>query len=65
MRMKILNQIQTLEATVRDNTSSLNSVMQALEFTSNQVEELLSKVNALQNKVETLQKENCTLHDKC
>lgn len=64
MQAETLNRMQTLEATVKDNTSSLNSVTEALEFMSNQVEEVSSKVNALQNRVETLEKENCVLRDK-
>lgn len=65
MQTETLNRMQTLEATVKDNTSSLNSVTEALEFMSNQIEEVSSKANALQNRVEALEKENCVLRDKC
>jgi len=64
MQTETLNRMQTLEATVKDNTSSLNSVTEALEFMSNQVEEVSSKVNALHSRVETLEKENSVLRDK-
>ncbi|KAI2660207.1 Coiled-coil domain-containing protein 159 [Labeo rohita] len=65
MQAKLLTRIQSLETTVKDNTNSLNSVTEALEFINNQVEEVTDKVNSLQIKVESLEKENRVLRGKC
>ncbi|KAI2644888.1 Conserved oligomeric Golgi complex subunit 3 [Labeo rohita] len=65
MQAEFLTRMQSLETTVKNNTSSLNSVIKALEFMNNQVEEVTDKVNSLQIKVESLEKENRVLRDKC
>ncbi|KAI2662014.1 LINE-1 retrotransposable element ORF1 protein [Labeo rohita] len=65
MQAEFLTRMQSLETTVKDNTNSLNSVTEALEFMNNQVEEVTDKVNSLQIKVESLEKENRVLRDKC
>ncbi len=44
MQVEFLTRMQSLETTVNDNTNSLNSVTEALEFVNNQVEEMTSKV---------------------
>ncbi|KAL0178595.1 hypothetical protein M9458_027489, partial [Cirrhinus mrigala] len=65
MQAEFLTRMQSLETTVKDNTNSLNSVTEALEFMNNQVEEITDKVSSLQNRVESLEKENRVLRDKC
>lgn len=65
MQLESLTRMQSLETTVKDNTNSLNSVTEALEFMNNQVEEITGNVTTLQKRVESLEKENCVLRDKC
>lgn len=65
MQLEFLNRMVSIETTVKENTDSLNSVTEAIEFMNNQVEEVTTKVSSLQNKVESLEKENCVLRDRC
>lgn len=65
MQLDFTHRMQSLEATVKDNTGTLNSVTEALGFMSNQIEEVSVKVSSLQNRVESLEKENGVLRDKC
>lgn len=63
MQEELLKQLQSLEATVKDNTSSIRSVNDAMEFTGKQMEDVTNKVDTRLNKVGLLEKENSVPRD--
>ncbi len=65
MQEESLRILQSLETTVKDNTQTIKSVTDSLEFLGKQVEDVTLHVDSLQSQVETLEKENAVLHDKC
>lgn len=66
MQEESLRWLRSLETTVIGNTDILNSVTDSLtEFLRKQVEDVTTKADNLKARVETLEKENITLHKKC
>lgn len=65
MQEESLRRLQSLETTVKDNTQTIKSVTDSLEFLGKQVEDVTLHVDSLQSQVETLVKENTVLRDKC
>ena len=65
MQVESLNKLQSLETTVKDNTQTIKSVTDSLEFLGKQVEDVTLHVDSLQSQVETLKKENAVLREKC
>lgn len=63
MQEESLKQLQSLEATVKDNASSIRSVNDAMEFTGKQMEDVTNKVDTRLNKVRLLEKENSVPRD--
>lgn len=65
MQEESLRRLQSLETTVKDNTQTIKSVTDPLVFLGKQVEDVTLHVDSLQSQVETLEKENVMLCDKC
>lgn len=65
MQEESLRRLQSLEATVKDNTCSIKSVTDAMEYMGKQIKEATDKVETLEKKVGFLEKENCVLRDRC
>ncbi len=60
-----LVKLQSVEVSVKENTSSICKLSFSLEAMNKQVEDMTEKVLSLQSKMETLEKENKTLKEKC
>lgn len=60
-----LVKLQSVEASVKENTSSICKLTCSLEVINRQVEDVTEKVFSLQSKVENLEKENKSLKEKC
>ena len=65
MQEESLRRPQSLETTVKGNTDTLKSVTDSLEFLGRQVEDVTKKADNLQTRVETLEKGNTVLREKC
>ena len=65
MQEESLRRLQSLEATVKDNTCSIKSVTDAMEYMGKQIKEATDKVDTLEEKVVFLEKENGVLRDRC
>ncbi len=65
MQEESLKRLCSLETTVKDNTVTLNAVTNSLEFMGKQLDEVTKKADNLQTRLETLEKENTALRDKC
>lgn len=65
MQEESLRRLQSLEATVKDNTYSIKSVTEAMEYMGKQIKEATDKVETLEKKVGYLEKENGVLRDRC
>lgn len=64
MQEESLRRLHSLDTTVNDNTHAIKSFTDSMEFLGKQVEDVTLHVDSLQTQVETLEKENATLHDK-
>lgn len=64
MQEESLRKLHSLETTVKDNTQTIKSVTDSLEFLGKQVEDVTLQVDSLQSHVEALEKENAVLRDK-
>ncbi|KAL0148010.1 hypothetical protein M9458_056684, partial [Cirrhinus mrigala] len=60
-----LVKLQSVGASVKENTSSICKLTCSLEAMNRQVEDVMDKVLSLQSKVEMLEKENKSLKEKC
>ncbi len=60
-----LVKLKSVEASVKENTSSICKLTCSLEAINRQVEDVTEKVLSLQSKVENLEKENKSLKEKC
>lgn len=65
MQEESLRRLQSVEATVKDNTDTLKNVTDSLEFLGEKVEDVTKQVETLQTRVLTLEKENAVLREKC
>ncbi|KAG1925229.1 hypothetical protein F2P79_025667, partial [Pimephales promelas] len=65
MQQESLRKLQSLEATVKDNTCTIKSVTDAVEYMGKQLKEATDKVETLEKKVGLLEKENGVLRDRC
>lgn len=65
MQEESLRRLRSLETSVKTNTDTLRSVTDSLEFLGKQVEDVTKKTDNLQTRVETLEKENTVLREKC
>lgn len=65
MQEESLRTLQSLEATVKENTCSIKSITDAMEFMGKQIKEATDKVETLEKKVGFLEKENGVLRDRC
>lgn len=65
MQEESLRRLQSLEATVKDNTCSIKSVTDAMEYMGKQIKAATDKVETLEKKVGVLEKENGVLRDRC
>ncbi len=59
-----LKRLRSVETTVKGNTDTLKSVIDSLEYSGRQVEDVTKKTDDLQIRVETLEKENTVLREK-
>ncbi len=60
-----LAKLKSVEASVKENTSSICKLTCSLEAINRQMEDVTEKVLSLQSKVENLEKENKYLKEKC
>ncbi len=62
---ELLVKLQSVRASVKENTSLICKLTCLLEAINRQVEDVMEKVLSLQSKVENLEKENQSLKEKC
>lgn len=65
MQEESMRRLQSFKATVKDNTCSIKSVTDAMEYMGKQIKEATDKVEILEKKVGFLEKENGVLRDRC
>lgn len=65
MQEESLRHLRSLEITVKGNTDTLKSIIDSLEFSGKQVEDVTKKADNPQTRVEELEKENTALRQKC